>query len=244
MCPARASFPQFPRHPKGLRSRFMARIWNWLKTFPYIVCSKRTARSAVLNCGVIRENLNSDISSASERAFPGILGNFLSEFILAQTRYLELTRDNLLTCTHPWMTSSPHLNTSQQTQEGVSQSATLPWGVNDVLGFRYIEYRNKVCKKLESWHQELCLFHSTHARTHARMHARTHTQIRRHTHIDGILVPVRFNPGTYCTSVKLFLIDENFIGIQRDALSEAVVSLRTVVTFVTGLISRTEVSNS
>ena len=32
--------------------------------------------------------------------------------------------------------------------------------------------------------------------------------------------------------------------IQRDTLSEAVVSLRTVVTFVTWLISRTESSNS
>jgi len=37
---------------------------------------------------------------------------------------------------------------------------------------------------------------------HARTHARTHTRIRWHTHFDGILVPVRFDPGTYRSSVN------------------------------------------
>ena len=69
------------------------------------------------------------------------------------------------------MISSPPLNTSsQQTQEGVYQSLTLPSGGNDVLGFRYIEYRNEVCKKLESGLPAVVSLS-----LHARMHAHTHT---------------------------------------------------------------------
>ena len=42
-----------------------------------------------------------DIISALKRAFPGVFGDFLCVVILAETKGLELTTDNLLTCLHP-----------------------------------------------------------------------------------------------------------------------------------------------
>ena len=43
---------------------------------------------------------NPDISSVSETTFPRILYDFWGGFILAKTKHLELTINNLLTCTH------------------------------------------------------------------------------------------------------------------------------------------------
>jgi len=110
------------------------------------------------------------------------------------------------------MTSSLHLNTScQQTPEGASQSVTLPSGQNDVLGFRYIDYRDKFCKKLESWLPGVVSFSfraCTYARTHTHTHESVDTQIltRFRSRSDSTWVP-------FALLYELLLIDENLIGI-------------------------------
>jgi len=83
-----------------------------------------------------------------------------------------------LVLTHKWPRLRTWIHLRNRHKRGFPSQGLLPSGGNDVFGFICIEYRNRVCEKLESWLPGVGSL-SFHTRTHA--HTHTHESV--HTHI-------------------------------------------------------------